>query len=135
MSTLTIELDEKSYGRLLGRTLPRVVRTDEEYERLTNELVRLDEREGLSAEEKELAGLLTVLIDEYEERRYPIRKASPQQTLQHLMEARNLTQKDLWKTFGSKGITSEVFHGKRAISKAQAKRLAEFFHVSAELFI
>jgi HTH-type transcriptional regulator/antitoxin HigA len=135
MNTITIELDEKTYRQLLGRTLPHVIHTDEECERLTNELMRLDEHEGLSAEEKELAELLTVLIDEYEERRYPIRKASPQQTLQHLMEARNLTQKDLWKTFGSKGITSEVFHGKRAISKAQAKKLAEFFHVSAELFI
>jgi HTH-type transcriptional regulator/antitoxin HigA len=135
MSTMTIELDEKTYGQLLGRTLPHVIHTDEECERLTNELMRLDEHEGLSAEEKELAELLSVLIDEYEERRYPIRKASPQQTLQHLMEARNLTQKDLWKTFGSKGITSEVFHGKRSISKAQAKKLAEFFHVSAELFI
>jgi HTH-type transcriptional regulator / antitoxin HigA len=135
MSTMTIELDEKTYGQLLGHALPHVIHTDEECERLTNELVRLDEREGLSAEEKELAELLTVLINEYEERRYPIRKASPQHTLQHLMEARNLTQKDLWKTFGSKGITSEVFHGKRSISKAQAKKVAEFFHVSAELFI
>jgi HTH-type transcriptional regulator/antitoxin HigA len=135
MSTMTIELDEKTYGQLLGRTLPHVIHTVEECERLTNELMRLDEREGLSAEERELAELLTVLIDEYEERRYPIGKARPQQTLQHLMEARNLTQKDLWKTFGSKGITSEVFHGKRSISKAQAKKLAQFFHVSAELFI
>jgi len=135
MNTITIELDEKTYRQLLGRTLPHVIHTEEECERLTNELMRLDEREELSAEEKELAELLTVLIDEYEERRYPMRKASPQQTLQHLMEARNLTQKDLWKTFGSKGITSEVFHGKRSISKAQAKKLAEFFHVSAELFI
>lgn len=135
MSTTTIDLDEKTYGRLLGRTLPRVLHTDEECERLTNELMRFDEREDLSPEETELAELLTVLIDEYEERRYPIRKASPQQTLQHLMEARRLTQKDLWKLFGSKGITSEVFHGKRSISKAQAKKLAAFFHVSAELFI
>jgi HTH-type transcriptional regulator / antitoxin HigA len=55
--------------------------------------------------------------------------------LHHLMEARNLTQKDLWKVFGSKGITSEVFHGKRSISKTQAKKLAAFFHVSAGLFI
>ncbi|MGB7848704.1 MAG: hypothetical protein WBL63_24040 [Candidatus Acidiferrum sp.] len=135
MSTTTIELNEKTYGKLLGRTLPHVIRTEEEYERLTNELLRLDEREDLSREEKELAELLTVLIDEYEERRYPIRKASPQRTLQHLMEARKLTQKDLWKVFGSKGITSEVFHGKRSISKAQAKKLAEFFHVNVELFI
>ena len=135
MSTTTIDLDEKTYGQLLGRTLPHVIHTDEECERLTNELLRLDELDSPSPEEKELAELLTVLIDEYEERRYPIPKASPQRTLQHLMEARNLSQKDLWKVFGSKGITSEVFHGKRSISKAQAKKLADYFHVSAELFI
>src|SRR5260370_878130 len=135
LTTTTIDLDKKTYGKLLGRTLPHVIHTDEECESFTNELMRLDEREDLSTEEKELAELLTVLIDEYEGRRYPIRKASPQKTLQHIMEARKLTQKDLWKVFGSKGITSEVFHGKRSISKTQAKRLAEYFHVSADLFI
>ena len=135
MSTTTVDLDEKTYGQLLRRTLPHVIRSDEECERLTSELLRLDEREDASREEKELAELLTVLIEDYEERRHPIPKAGPQQTLQHLMEARNLTQKDLWKIFGSKGITSEVFHGKRSISKTQAKKLAAFFHVSAELFI
>jgi len=135
MSTTTMNLDEKTYGQLLRRTLPHVIRTDEEHARLTDELMRLDERENPTHEEQELAELLTVLIDEYEGRRYPIRKASPQQTLQHLMEARDLTQKDLWRIFGSKGITSEVFHGKRSISKAQAKKLAVYFHVSVELFI
>lgn len=135
MSTTTTDLNEKAYRQLLGRALPHVIRTDEECARLTNELERLDERERMSPEETELAELLTVLIDQYEDRRYPIRKASPRQTLKHLMEARNLTQKDLWNVFGSKGITSEVFHGKRSISKAQARRLAEFFHVNVELFI
>jgi len=135
MSTTTMNLDEKTYGQLLRRTLPHVIRTDEEHARLTDELMRLDERENPTHEEQELAELLTVLIDEYEGRRYPIRKASPQQTLQHLMEARDLTQKDLWKIFGSKGITSEVFHGKRSISKAQAKKLAAYFRVNVELFI
>ena len=135
MSTNTVSMDERTYGLLLGRTLPRVIRSDDQCERLTGELMRLDDLKDSSPEEKELAELLTVLIGEYEGRRYPIRKASPQRTLQHLMEARGLTQKHLWKTFGSKGITSEVFHGKRAISKMQAKKLAKFFHVSAELFI
>ena len=135
MSTTTIDLNEKTYGLLLRRTLPHVIRTEEEHDRLANELLRLDELENPSVEERELAELLTVLIDEYEERRYPIRRAEPRQTLRHLMEARGLTQKDLWKVFGSKGITSEVFHGKRAVSKAQAKRLATFFHVGADLFI
>ena len=123
-------------GGILSGTVPadQVGKTTE-HKRLTDELLRLDEREDLTPEEQELAELLTILINEYEERRHPIRKASPRQTLQHLMEARSLTQKDLWKIFGSKGITSEVFHGKRSISKTQAKKLADFFHVSADLFI
>ena len=135
MTTTTLELDKKTYAQLLGRALPQVIRTEEEGDRLTKELMRLDELTDSSIEEKELAELLTVLIDEYETRRYPIPKASPQQTLRHLMEARDLTQKDLWKLFGSKGVTSEVFHGKRAISRTQAKKLAEFFRVGVELFI
>lgn len=135
MSTTTVDLDEKSYGQLLRRTLPQVIRSEEEYDRLAKKLMSLDEQENLTPEEHELAELLAVLIDEYEERRFPIRKASPRQTLHHLMESRNLTQKDLWKVFGSKGITSEVFHGKRSISKTQAKKLAAFFRVSADLFI
>jgi HTH-type transcriptional regulator / antitoxin HigA len=135
MSTTTIEVDPKVYGQLLRRTLPHVIRTDEEHERLAAELLRLDEINDPTREGQELAELLTVLIEKYEERRFPIRKASAQQTLRHLMEARSLMQKDLWKTLGSKGLTSEIFHGKRAISKAQAKKLATFFHVSADLFI
>lgn len=134
MRTIT-ELDEKSYGRLLQRALPHVIRSEEEYERLASELLRLDEKNEPSAEEEELAELLTVVIEDYEKRRYPIKGATPRQVLRHLMEARNLSSKDLWGVFGSKGVTSEVLSGKRAISKAQAKKLAEFFHVSAELFI
>ena len=135
MTTITVELDPKVYGRLVGRARPQIIRTEEEYERLAEELVKLDETEEISPEEQELAELLTLLIDDYEERRYPVRRSSPQQTLRHLMEVRKLTQKDLWKLFGSKGITSEVFHGKRAISKAQAKKLGEYFSVGADLFI
>src|SRR5258708_38733464 len=132
---VTPELDEKAYGQLLRWTLPHVIRAHDECASLTSELLRLDEIERPSPEEKELAELLTVLIDDYEERRYSIRKASPRQTLHHLMEPRNLTQKDLWKLFGSKSIASEVFHAKRSISKTHAKKLARFFRVSAELFI
>ena len=128
-------LDRNTYGKLLKRALPQVIHNDRECERLTTELLQLEERNDLGPEEQQLAELLTLLIDGYEERRYPIPRYSPQHTLQHLMEARSLQQKDLWKVFGSRGVTSEVFHGKRAISKTHARKLADFFHVSAELFI
>jgi len=42
---------KNSITRLLGRTLPLVIHNDEQCERLTNELLRFDEREDLSLEE------------------------------------------------------------------------------------
>ncbi len=51
MSTTTVDLDEKSYGQLLRRTLPHVIRTDEEYQRLGADLLRLDERDDSTREE------------------------------------------------------------------------------------
>jgi hypothetical protein len=55
MRTLTT-LDEKSYGQLLRRTLPHVIRTEEECARLTKELMQLDERDDLTLEERDSPG-------------------------------------------------------------------------------
>ena len=51
------------------------------------------------------------------------------------MEQRRLEPHDLWPVLGSKSRVSELLSGKRAVSKAQAKKLAQFFRVSADLFI
>jgi hypothetical protein len=40
---LSVELDKKTYGQLLGRALPHVIHTEGECERLTNELMHFDE--------------------------------------------------------------------------------------------
>lgn len=130
-------MDRKKYGRLLARALPGIVETKAEYERLLGEARRLMERDedDLSIEETRLLDLLVNLIEQYEEKSYPIGPASPRDLLLHLMGARNLTHKDVWSLFGSKGIASEVLNGKRSISKTQARKLANFFHVSADLFI
>lgn len=135
---MTASVDEK-YGNLLLRVLPSVITKDEELERLTQEIDRLitkDIKEGsLSPEEDKLLELLSLLVEEYEDKHYPIPEASPNEVLKFFMEDRELKQKDLLHIFGSSGITSEVINGKRSISKAQAKKLAEFFKVSVELFI
>jgi HTH-type transcriptional regulator / antitoxin HigA len=62
-------------------------------------------------------------------------EATPLEVLQHLMEEGDVKQSQLREVFGSKGIASEVINGKRGISKAQAKALAKYFHVPADLFI
>jgi HTH-type transcriptional regulator/antitoxin HigA len=98
-------------------------------------VAELMRRQRLSAAEKALLKLLAILIEHFEQAHYSLGESSPAETLAELMRARNMTAKDLWPIFGSKGITSEVLGGKRGISKDKAKRLGEVFHVSAEVFI
>ena len=136
MKHLALDVDPKRYGRLLARKLPAVIRTEEENERLIAELQQLDRRyEELTPEEREYSELLTVLIEAFEDANYPLEGSTPDSRLRSLMEEHGLRQRDLLDVFGSRGIASEVVCGKRAISKAQAKKLAELFHVPADLFL
>lgn len=136
MKSSVVEVDPKRYGRLLARKLPAVIRTEEENRRLTAELESLDRRyDELSPEEQKYSELLTVLIEAYEEAKYALEGSTPDSRLRALMEEHGLRQRDLLDVFGSRGIASEVVSGKRAISKTQAKKLAELFRVSADLFL
>jgi len=133
-----LAVNPRKYARLLTRSLPSPIETEKEYEARLAEVEQLmakDKKAPLTAEEETLLDLLTTLIEQYEEDHYPIGPASPHDMLDHLMEAHDLTHKDVWQLFGSRGVASEVLNRKRAISKAQAKRLAEFFHISPALFI
>ena len=136
---MTANVDSTKYGMLLMQTLPSVISSDEELERLTEEVDRLMTKgikQGeLSPEEEKLLDLLSYLIESYEDEHYSMPEVAPNEVLKFLMEDRELKQKDLVHIFGSTGITSEVVNGKRAISKAQAKKLAGYFKVSVELFI
>jgi len=128
--------DKKIYGSLLANTLPKVIETEEEcvrVEKIVGELLKKGDR--LSPEEDKLLDLLSDLIENYEDKVYPIEDAPPNEMLKFLMRENDLKQGDLLHIFGSSGITSEVVNGKRSISKTQAKKLAEFFKVSVELFI
>ncbi len=116
--------------------MPVIIETEEENERMLKAIEKLMEKgEGLSPEEEKLLKLLTRLAEDFEERYYHPRDATPLEVLQHLMESRELKPTHLWEVFGSKGIASEVLNGKRGISKTHAKALADYFHVSADLFI
>lgn len=133
---MTGNFNTKKYGSLLMATVPQVIDSEEELERAESILnMLLKKGDSMSPEETKLLELISDLIEAYEDEHYPIPDASPTDILNFLMEDRGLKQADLLPVFGSSGITSEVVNGKRSISKAQAKKLAEYFKVSVELFI
>jgi HTH-type transcriptional regulator/antitoxin HigA len=129
-------IDEAAYGKLLARALPRVIKSEAENERMILELERLDTRgRALTPEEENLAELMTLLVRQFEESKYPLGHAGPIEALRVLMAGHDIRQRDLIPVFGSSSVVSDVLNGKRSISKAHARKLAEYFHVPASLFI
>ena len=136
MKPSALVVDSKRYARFLARKVPAVIRTEEDNERLIAELQDLDSRyDQLTPEEREYAELLGVLIEAFEDANYALEGSTPHSRFLSLMGEHGLRQRDLLGVFGSRGIASEVVSGKRAISKAQAKKLSELFHVPADLFL
>lgn len=133
---MAITLDSKTYGSLLAKYQPKIIASEDEYNRTLELIEQMMVRgEELSPEENTLLELLSILVEIYEDSQFPVEPSSPQNILLHLMDARELKQSDLVGVIGSKGIVSEVINGKRSISKAQAKALGEFFHISPAVFI
>ncbi len=136
MSVTQSKIDPQRYGKLVAKARPVIIKTEEENNRMLAIVEQLMEKgESLTAEEGELLELLASLIADFEDKAYPIKEPSPLEMVQHLMDARGLTAKDLWDVLGSKGVTSEVLNGKRGLSKSHIKKLAIFFNVSPELFL
>ena len=136
MSVTQSKINPHTYSKLVAKARPTVIKTEEENNRMLAIVEGLMKKgDTLTAEEGELLELLSNLISNFEDKHYPIKEPSPLEMLQHLMEARELTAKDLWDVFGSKGVASEVLSGKRGMSKTHIKKLAAFFNVSPGLFI
>jgi HTH-type transcriptional regulator/antitoxin HigA len=133
MSTAT---SRPEYATLLSRTLPSVIHSEKENERYLAMLGELDQKGNkLTPAEQRLAELLTLLIEDFEEKTYALEPASPIEILRELMDANNLKQKDLVDVFGTPSIVSEVLNGKRGLTIEHIKKLSGRFHVSAEVFI
>ncbi|MEH1925975.1 helix-turn-helix domain-containing protein [Nostoc sp.] len=132
---MTFTFDKTAYSNLLAEVAPKVIETEEEYERLLVVAERLTFAKNRTQEERVLHKLLVKLIEVYEAQNYPMDLSAPYEILQHIMEASGTRQADLVGVIGSSGVVSEVVNGKRSISKAQAKILGDYFKVSASLFI
>jgi HTH-type transcriptional regulator/antitoxin HigA len=133
---MTITFDRVTYSKLLSEIAPQAIETEEEYDRLLKVAERLTFAKNTTPEETALHKLLVTLIEAYETEHYPMDKSLPHEILQHILESSGLSQADLADIMkSSSDVVSEVVNGKRAVSKAQAKALGDYFKVSPNLFI
>lgn len=132
-----LRIDGRRYVRLLGKALPVVIETEDEYRRLLGAFEALMDKDddAMSPEDGRLLRLLAILIEEYDDRNIALPRTEPRKMVKYLLEEKGLKQSDLGPVVASKSRVSEIIAGKRSISKDQAKNLAAFFHVPVELFI
>jgi HTH-type transcriptional regulator/antitoxin HigA len=124
-----------AYKRIVTRELPRPIRSNKEYELYLERIERLMGKIHRSAAESQFLELLSILVERYEEERYPIQAPEPRVALRELMSSNAVPQSEIARLLGSSGVTSEILSGKRELSKSQIRKLSQRFGVSPELFL
>ena len=112
-----------------------VPNSDKEYNKLVKTLDELIDEVG-NNEKHPLASLMSViglLIENYENKHFPMPEASGADVLKYLMEEHNIKQSEL-PEIGSQGVVSEILNEKRELNIRQIKLLAKRFSVSTAVF-
>lgn len=136
MGANDIQKIAKRYEALCELVPLRPISRKSQYDAAVEHLNRLLDAGGAD-QANPLAGLVEALgelIHAYEKRQAPMPDAQPREVLRYLLQEHGLKQTDL-ADVASQGTISDILSGRRAVSKALAKRFAERFHVSAAVFL
>lgn len=112
----------------------RPIRTKREHQAALKEAEALWNAPEGSPEADRLE-VLTLLIEAYEREHFPIPDPDPIDFLLHVMEARELTRKDLEPFVGSRARVAEVLNRVRPLSLEMIRKLSEGLDLPAEVLI
>ena len=129
-----ITFDQSRYVDLLANFVPQVITSEAEYDRALAIAEPLVANRNLSNEESQFLSLMVTLIEDYENKHYPMGDVTPHATLLHLMEYSGTSQEDLVGSIGSHDLVAKIVNGTRSISLIEAKALGAYFKVLPSLF-
>ncbi len=109
------------------------IRTEADYRKAVKRIDRLAVLPD--AEMNEELELLSILVMAYEDEHVPDVPMQPLDYLKASMDNRGLTQTDLARLLGSSSRAAEVLNGKRELSKAMIRALAQDWGLDANTLI
>lgn len=118
----------------MQQAIARVLRSDEELDEALKEVDRLWDA-VLGTEDHDRLELLMVLVEDYENRHYPIGPPDPIEAIKFRMEQQGLNRKELASLLGTRGRVSEILNGKRGLSLSMIRALSSRLHIPAEVLI
>lgn len=89
----------------------------------------------IDTEDGNEAEILSLLIENYENKYYPIEAPDPIEAIKIRMEEMNLKQKDLVGILGGKSAVSEVLNRKKKLTVDMIRELERMLHISASILI
>lgn len=111
----------------------KVIKNEPEYAEALAEVERLVERDpapGTTAGDR--LELLTLLVENYESKRFPRRAADPIGAIRFRMEQQGLSQRDLVPLIGSRSRVSEVLSGRRPLTLSMIRALHRNLQIPAD---
>lgn len=121
---------------LLDFSKPHVLRSEAEYDAAIAEIERLlDEEVEPGREGYDRLEFLSVLVEHYEDERYPMGTVTPQQAVSFMLEQKGLVRSDLDAVMGGKSRVSEFLSGKRDLSRSQVEGLRRLLGIPADVLL
>lgn len=114
--------------------LVKPIRSEAEYRRALDELrIIFDAPEGSPAYDQ--AELLEILIEDYEQKHYPVDEPDPIDAIKYMMEENGMNQTELGRIIGDKAKASLILNRKRKLSVSMIRSLHEHLKIPLEILI
>lgn len=135
-TTKEFRLFPKTYRALVAMLPPRPIHDDVD---LANATEVIDGMAGfaLNSDQEDYLEAISTFVEAYEAARFPIAdsRITPLDALKALLTEHGMIASDLGRLLGNRTLGTSLLSGRRALSKAHIKKLAEHFKVEATLFL
>jgi len=112
----------------------RPIKTEEDYYKALERLEQIFDA-PINSKEGDEAEILSLLIENYENKHYPIEAPDPIEAIKIRMEEMNLKQKDLVGVIGGKSRVSEILNKKKRLTVEMIRKLEDLLHLSASILV
>ena len=112
----------------------RPIHNKKEYKAALIEIEQLWTAPAKSAEAYRL-DVLALLVEHYEKTHFPIADPDPIEFIEHVMESRGLSRKDLEPIIGPRGRVADILNRTRPLTLEMIRRLVSQLNLPAEVLI
>ena len=110
------------------------IRNEKDYQKALEQLELIfDAKKG--TEKGDELEILSILIDRYENEKFPIEMPDPIEAIKFRMEQLGMKQKDLAEVVGFKSRVSEILNKKRKLTLDMIRKLNTTLHIPTEVLV